>query len=330
MTGLTTGADIFDHAIRHSSAYDQAIYKKLKEGKLGEALFFELALEDLRHAADLLRPIYDQTNGVDGWVSLEVSPLVLHNPARTIAAAKDLLAGARRPNFLVMIPGTQEGLFAVEEAIFAGVPVNVTLLFSQEQYQSAAEAYLRGIERRIAAGLPPNIGSVAAVSVNSWDAAVIDEAPGELHNQLGIAIARRIYKTCRELLSSSRWGRAFNAGARPQRILWTGTAGLGTEADHVGYISSLAAPLTVSSVSEPSLRAFADYAGPLASMPTDGGDCEAVIARFVQAGVDVGALADSLQKEGCEAMVKSWFELMTAIAQKSAALTTNHAALANG
>ncbi|HTK43257.1 MAG TPA: transaldolase family protein, partial [Gemmatimonadales bacterium] len=223
VTGLTSNPTIFDHAIKNSTSYDGAIRQKVKEGKTGEPLFFELALEDLTRAADLLRPIWDRTDGVDGWVSLEVSPLLAHDTASTLAAARDLHARAGRPNLLIKIPGTKEGVPAIEEAIFSGIPINVTLLFSREQYVAAAEAFIRGIERRIAAGLNPNVGSVASVFISRWDAAVANNVPTPLRNQLGIAIAKRTYKAARDLLSSPRWRRAYNAGARPQRPLWAST-----------------------------------------------------------------------------------------------------------
>ena len=223
VTGLTSNPTIFNQAIKNSSAYDDTIRAKVEEGKSGEELFFELAIEDLTDAADLFRPIYDRTNGVDGWVSLEVSPLLAYDTASTLAAAKDLFAQAARPNLFIKIPGTKEGLPAIEEAIFAGIPVNVTLLFSREHYLAAAEAFVRGIERRIAAGLRPNVGSVASVFVSRWDAAVKGKVPAEITNRLGIAIAERTYKACRELLGSPRWQRVYNAGAYPQRLLWAST-----------------------------------------------------------------------------------------------------------
>ena len=258
VTGLTSNPTFFDYTIKNCSGYDAAIRKKLKEDKLGEELYIELALEDLSHAADLLRPIYDQTDGVDGWVSLEVSPLLIHDTDSILAAAEDLYTRVRRPNLFIKIPGTREGLPAVEEAIFAGVPVNVTLLFSREHYLAAAEAFLRGIERRIAAGLKPNVGSVASMSVSHWDAAVTGKVPDALRNQLGIAIAKRTYKACRELLSSPRWERAYNAGARPQRLLWAGTETRDPESADDFYIKVLAAPFTVNTMSESTLKAFAD------------------------------------------------------------------------
>ena len=320
VTGLTSNPTIFDHAIKNSTAYDAAIRKKLKEGKSAEELFFELALEDLTQAADLFRPIYERTNGVDGWVSLEVSPLLAHDTASTIAAAKSLHARAARPNLLMKIPGTQEGLPAIEEAIFAGVPVNVTLLFSREHYVAAAEAFLRGIERRIDAGLKPDVGSVASVFVSRWDAAVVGKVPAALNNKLGIAIAKRTYKAYRDLLGSSRWQRIYNAGARPQRLLWASTGTKDPQASDVLYIKALAAPFTVNTMPEGTLKALADHGDLSDIMSADGGECEAVLDQFAKAGIDVAALAARLQDEGAKAFVNSWNELMGVIASKSATL----------
>jgi len=320
VTGLTSNPTIFDHAIKNSTAYDSAIREKLKQGKSGEALFFELALEDITRAADTFRPIYDKTNGVDGWTSLEVSPLLAHDTASTLAAAKDLHARAGRPNLFIKIPGTKEGLPAIEEAIFAGVPVNVTLLFSREDYIAAAEAFLRGIERRIAAGLNPAVGSVASVFVSRWDAAVADKVPAALANRLGIAIAQRTYKACRDLLTSPRWQRAYNAGARPQRLLWASTGTKDPKASDVLYVKALAAPFTVNTMPEATLKALADHGELGTIMAADGGDCEAVLAQFANAGVNVNALAAQLQDEGATSFIKSWNELLGVIASKSDAL----------
>src|SRR5919106_1496290 len=259
VTGLTSNPTIFDYAIKNSSAYDSAIRKKLEEGKSGEELFFELALEDLTRAADLFRPIYDRTNGVDGWVSLEVSPLLAHDTASTLAAAKALHARAGRPNLLIKIPGTKEGLPAIEEAIFAGIPINVTLLFSREQYLAAADSFVRGIERRIAVGLEPEVGSVASVFISRWDAAVAPRVPEALRNQLGIAIGMRTYKAYRDLLASSRWQRVFNEGARPQRLLWASTGTKDPGASDILYVRALAAPFTVNTMPEGTLNALADH-----------------------------------------------------------------------
>jgi len=320
VTGLTSNPTIFDHAIKNSSAYDAAIRKKVKEGKSGEALFFELALEDLTRAADLFRPVWDRTGGVDGWVSLEVSPLLAHDTASTLAAAKALHARAGRPNLLIKIPGTKEGLPAIEEAIFAGIPINVTLLFSYEHYLAAADAFLRGIERRVAAGLKPEVGSVASVFISRWDAAVKDRVPEALRNQLGIAIAKRTYKAYRTLLGSPRWQRVFNAGARPQRLLWASTGTKDPGASDVLYIRALAAPFTVNTMPEGTLKALADHGALGGSLPADGGDCEEVLAWFTRAGIDVDALAGQLQDEGAKSFVNSWRELMDVIAGKSTAL----------
>ena len=320
VTGLTSNPTIFDHAIKNSSRYDTAIRKKVKDGKSGEDLFFELALEDLTRAADLFRPIWDRTRGVDGWVSLEVSPLLAHDSATTLAAAKSLHARAGRPNLLIKIPGTKEGLPAIEEAIFAGVPINVTLLFSREQYLAAAEAFMRGIERRVAAGLPPDVGSVASVFISRWDAAVKSRVPEALRNQLGIAMAKRTYQAYRALLDSPRWQRAFNAGARPQRLLWASTGTKDPAASDVLYIRALAAPFTVNTMPEGTLKALADHGALGAMLPADGGDGEEVLARFASAGVNVDALAAQLQDEGATSFVDSWRELMGVIAAKSADL----------
>src|SRR6476620_11839115 len=286
VTGLTSNPTIFDHAIKNSTAYDAAIRKKLDEGKSGEELFFELALEDLARAADLFRPIYDRTNGVDGWVSLEVSPLLAHDTASTVAAAKSLHARAGRPNLFIKIPGTKEGLPAIEEAIFAGVPINVTLLFSHAHYVEAAEAFLRAIERRIDAGLQPDVGSVASLFVSRWDAAVSGKTPALLNNQLGIAIAKRTYKAYRELLGSPRWQRIYNAGARPQRLLWASTGTKDPKASDVLYV-----------------KALADHGELSEIMSNDGGDCEAALAQFAKAGIDIDTLAAKLQDEGAKSFV---------------------------
>jgi len=320
VTGLTSNPTIFDHAIKNSTAYDVAIREVLEKGKTGESLFFDLALDDLTRAADLFRPHNDCTNGVDGWVSLEVSPLLAHDTAGTIAAAKELSARAGRPNLFIKIPGTKEGLPAIEEAIFAGVPVNVTLLFSREHYVAAAEAYLRGIERRIAAGLNPQVGSVASVFISRWDAAVAGKVPEALNNRLGIAIADRIYKAYLNLLINPRSQRAYNAGARPQRLLWASTGTKDPKASDTLYIKALAAPFTVNTMPEGTLKALANHGqiGPV--MAADGGDCEKVLDRFAQAGVNVDTLAARLQDEGAKSFVKSWNELIAVIASKIDAL----------
>ena len=317
VTGLTSNPTIFDHAIKNSSDYDDAIKSKLAEGKSGEKLFFELALEDLTQAADLFRPVHDRTCGVDGWVSLEVSPLLAHDTKTTIAVAKDLHVRARRPNLLIKIPGTPEGLPAIEEAIFAGVPVNVTLLFSDDQYLAAADAFMRGIERRMEAGLPPDVGSVASVFISRWDVAVAGKVPEALNNQLGIAVAKRTYKAYLDLLSSPRWMRAYNAGARPQRLLWASTGTKDPKASTTLYITALAAPFTVNTMPEGTLKALAEPGGAGTTMPANGGDCEEVLARFAGAKIDVNALAARLQDEGAKSFVNSWNDLMEVIGSKS-------------
>jgi transaldolase len=320
VTGLTSNPTIFDHAIKNSSDYDDAIKSKLAEGKSAEELFFALALEDLTQAADLFAPVYDRTCGVDGWVSLEVSPLLAHDTQTTIAVAKDLYARARRPNFFIKIPGTPEGLPAIEEAIFAGVPINVTLLFSADHYLAAADAFMRGIERRIDAGLRPDVGSVASVFISRWDVAVVDKVPGALKDELGIAVAKQTYKAYRDLLRSPRWMRAYNAGMRPQRLLWASTGTKDPKASDVLYVKALAAPFTVNTMPEGTLKALADHGDVEAILPADGGNWEAVLAQFARAGIDVQALATRLQDEGATSFVSSWNDLMAVIGSKSAAL----------
>jgi transaldolase len=320
VTGLTSNPTIFDQAIKSSPSYDPAIRRKLQEGKSGEALFFELALEDITQAADLFRPTYERSCGMDGFVSLEVSPLLAYDASTTISVAKALHARAGRPNLFIKIPGTREGLPAIEEAIFAGVPVNVTLLFSRDQYLAAAEAYLRGIERRIAAGLKADVASVASLFISRWDASVSAKVPQAMRNQLGIAIGRRTYKAYVELMASPRWQRAFNAGARPQRLLMASTGTKDPNASDILYAKGLAAPLTVNTMPEGTLKAFADHGEIDGAIPADGGDCETVIAQHTRAGIDVDALAAQLQDEGAKAFVKSWNQLLEQIASKSAAL----------
>jgi transaldolase len=320
VTGLTSNPTIFDQAIKNSTAYDAAIQDQLRQGKSGEALFFDLAVEDIGRAADLFRPIFHRTHGVDGWVSLEVSPLLAHDATSTLAAARALRAQVDRPNVFIKIPGTTEGLAAIEEAIFSGIPVNVTLLFSREQYLAAAEAFLRGIERRIAAGLDPRVPSVASVFVSRWDTAIAGKVPADLNNRLGIAVANRTYQAYRSLLDSPRWQRIYNSGALPQRLLWASTGTKDPNASDVLYIKSLAAPFTVNTMPEATLNALANH-GELGSiMAADGGDCEDVLAQFVKAGIKVEALAVQLQDDGAKSFVKSWHELLEVIAAKSKVL----------
>jgi transaldolase len=296
--------------------YDDDIAAKAKSVGSGEDLFFELALADLGRAADLFRPIFTRTDGVDGWVSLEVSPLLAHDTKSTQAAAIDLHRRAGRPNLFIKIPGTPEGLPAIEAAIFAGVPVNVTLLFSSEQYVAAAEAYLRGVERRIEAGLNPAVASVASLFVSRWDVAVGGKVPADLGNRLGIAVARRAYRAYRELLASARFQRLANAGARAQRLLWASTGTKDPKASDTLYVKALAAPFTVNTMPENTLQAFAEHGEVGAALAADGGDCEAVLASFAKAGIDVQALAARLQDEGAASFVKSWNDLMECVASK--------------
>ncbi len=320
ITGLTSNPTIFDHAIKNSSDYDSGIAEGMRKGKSGEELFLNVALEDLTRAADLFRPTHDKTNGVDGWVSLEVSPLLAHDATQTVAAAKELFARANRPNLFIKIPGTAEGLIAIEEAIFAGVPINVTLLFSREQYLAAAEAYLRGIERRIAVGLDPNVASVASLFVSRWDVAVAKKGPDRLRDQLGIAIAKRTYKASSALLGTQRWRRIYNFGARPQRLLWASTGTKDPKASDILYVNALAAPFTVNTIPEVTLQALGTHHEIGDLLPADGGDCEQVLAEFARHGIDIDALAAQLQDEGAASFVKSWNDLLAVISSRCATL----------
>ncbi|MGA9007360.1 MAG: transaldolase [Xanthobacteraceae bacterium] len=320
VTGLTSNPTIFDHAIKNSADYDSDITRLSSPAKSAEDLFFELALADLTRAADLLRPVFTRTDGVDGWVSLEVSPLLAHDTQRTIAAARDLSRRSGKPNLFIKIPGTKEGLPAIEAAIFAGVPVNVTLLFSREQYVAAAEAYLRGVERRIETGLNPAVASVASLFVSRWDVAVAGEVPAELANRLGIAVAQRTYRAYLELLTSPRFQRAANAGARAQRLLWASTGSKDPKASDIHYVRALAAPFTVNTMPEGALKAFAQHGEVGAMLAPDGGDCEKVLAAFAKAGIDIDALARRLQDEGAASFDKSWNDLMSRIESKGAVI----------
>ncbi len=321
VTGLTSNPSIFDHAVTHSASYDAEIRRLMGAGKAGEALFFELAIQDLTKAADLFAPIHQRTAGVDGWVSLEVSPLLAHDTARTIADAKALHAKANRPNLFIKIPGTLEGLPAIEEAIFAGVPINVTLLFSRDDYVRAADAYMRGLERRVEAGLSPDVRSVASVFVSRWDKATLDKVPQELRDRLGIAVSQQSYKAYRDLLDSERWQRLEGWGARPQRLLFASTSTKDPQASDVLYVGALAAPNTVNTIPEETLLAFGNHGQVDRAMPRDGGDAEQVLVAITRAGVDVGALARQLQDEGAKGFVDSWKELLGAIETKSKALS---------
>jgi transaldolase len=320
ITGLTSNPTIFDHAIKNSTTYDGDISRGWASAGSAEDLFFELALADLTRAADLFQPVFARTDGVDGWVSLEVSPLLAHDTNHTLAAARSLHQRGGKPNLFIKIPGTPEGLPAIEAAIFAGVPVNVTLLFSREQYVAAAEAYLRGVERRIESALNPAVASVASLFVSRWDVAVSGTVPGELTNRLGIAVARRTYNAYRELLASARFQRAANAGARAQRLLWASTGTKDPKASDTLYVEALAAPFTVNTMPEGTLKAFADHGHVGEILSPDGGDCEEVLRSFGKAGMDIDALAARLQDEGAASFVKSWNDLIACIESKSAAI----------
>jgi transaldolase len=320
VTGLTSNPTIFDHAIKNSADYDSDISRSASRAEPPENLFFELALGDVTHAADLFRPIFDRTDGVDGWASLEVSPVLAHDTKRTLAAARDLYQRGGKPNLFIKIPGTAEGLPAIEAAIFAGVPINVTLLFSREQYVAAAEAYLRGVERRIEAGLNPAVASVASLFVSRWDVAISGKVPGELTNRLGIAVAQRTYKAYLELLASPRFQRAANAGARVQRLLWASTGTKDPKASDTLYVKALAAPFTINTMPDATLKAFGDHGQVGELLAPDGGDYEKVLASFVKAGIDIDALATQLQNDGAASFVKSWNDLMASIESKSSVM----------
>jgi transaldolase len=318
VTGLTSNPSIFDKAIE-SGDYDAEIRDRVAHGVTGEDLFFELAIEDLRRAADLFLPAHERTNGVDGWVSLEVSPLLAHDTKSTVAAAKTLHERANRPNLFIKIPGTVEGLPAIEECIASGVPINVTLLFSADQYRATAEAYIRGIERRIGAGLSPAIGSVASVFMSRWDKAANPMVPEALQNRLGLAVGRDIYRAYRQLMDSERWQRLENAGARMQRLLWASTSTKDPSAPDTFYVHGLAAPFTVDTMPDKTLIAFFDHGEVSEAMPADGGDCDAVLAEFAAAGVDVKGLAERLQEEGAQAFDASWKGLLEHIDKQAKA-----------
>ncbi len=322
VTGLTSNPTIFDHAIRDGDFYDAAIRRKATAGRAGEALFLELALEDLTQAADLLITIHQKSGGADGWVSLEVSPFLASDAPATIRAATELHALARRPNLFIKIPGTSAGLVAIEESIFTGVPVNVTLLFSREQYLAAADAFMRGVERRIAASLDPKVASVASLFVSRWDVAIQDKVPEHLRNRLGIAIARRSYRAYCELLDSARWRRLSAAGAQMQRLLWASTGTKDPAAPDTLYVEALAAPNTINTLPEKTLQAFADHGTVNDPMPRDGGDAEEMLAAFAYEGVDIMSLAATLQREGTQSFAASWKDLLECLDAKSKALNT--------
>ena len=320
VTGLTSNPTIFDNAISKSKFYDAEIRRQLDQGLKGEALFFTLAVQDLTRAADLFRPVYDRTGTVDGFVSLEVSPLLAYDTGSTVAQAEALHAQANKPNLFIKIPGTKEGLPAIEEAIFAGVPVNVTLLFSTEHYVAAADAYMKGLERRVAAGLSADVRSVASLFISRWDAAVTEQVPAGIRNTLGMAVGRQAYKAYRDVLASDRFQRLENVGARAQRLLFASTGTKDKNASDTLYIEGLAAPNTVNTMPEGTLLAFGDHGKTATALPRDGGDCEAVLAAHTKAGIDLAALAAKLQADGANGFVKSWHELLGAIDQKSKVL----------
>jgi transaldolase len=313
VTGLTSNPTIFDKAISGGDVYDEQIAEVAPGASSDEEIFFELALADLRDATDLFAPVHERTDGVDGFASLEVSPLLADDTKATIAQAAQLHAKAERDNLFIKIPGTEAGRKAIEESIFAGIPINVTLLFDDKQYLAAADAYMRGVERRIEAGLDPNVASVASIFISRWDVAVADEAPEELHNRLGIAVAGRAYRAYHELLDSDRWQRLLNEGARAQRLLWASTGTKDPNASDTLYIEALASPFTVNTMPENTLQAFADHGKVGDLLPADGGNAEQVLAEFGEAGIDVDALAARLQEEGKRAFVKSWEDLLSSI-----------------
>jgi transaldolase len=317
ITGLTSNPSIFDAAISGGDAYDAGIHAKSLVGMQGEALFTELALEDLRRAADLFQPVFESTGQVDGWVSMEVSPLLAADTAGSIAAARHIHHKGRRDNLFVKIPGTPEGVPAIEEAIFLGIPINVTLLFSCAQYEAVSEAYMRGIERRLQAGLDPRVGSVASLFISRWDVASNKQLPDELHNKLGIAVGQQTYRAYRQMLASPRWQKLADAGAMPQRLLWASTGTKDPNASDTLYISAFAAPETINTMPEKTLHAFADHGQLHGVMDVDGGDADTVLARISAAGVDIDQLALTLQREGAEAFVKSWHHLLDGIAEKA-------------
>jgi transaldolase len=320
VTGLTSNPSIFDKAIE-SGDYDDAIRARSGTGLSDEELFLELAIEDLRRAADAFLPVHERTDGVDGWVSLEVSPLLAHDTAATIEAARSLHARVARPNLFVKIPGTAEGLPAITECIAAGVPVNVTLLFSADQYGAAADAYLAGIERRLERQLDPAIGSVASVFMSRWDVAVATRVPQELKNQLGLAVGLDTYRAYRQLMDSDRMQRLENSGGRVQRLLWASTSTKDPAASDTLYVHGLAAPFTVNTMPDATLQAFHDHGEVGEPMPADGGDTDAMLARFRRAGIDLRELAAVLQADGAKQFVAAWNDLLGRIAAQRAALT---------
>jgi len=320
VTGLTSNPTIFDNAMTHGNSYDEEIAKLMSSGLSAEDAFFEMAIEDLRRAADLFAPVHQRTSTVDGWVSLEVSPLLAYDAKTTVAVAKTLHQKAARPNLFIKIPGTPEGKTAIEDAIFSGVSVNVTLLFSREHYLGAVEAYMRGLERRVEAGLSPDVRSVASLFVSRWDKATMDKVPADLRDKLGPAIGWQTYKAYRDVLESDRWQRLANLGARAQRLLFASTGTKDPKASDVLYIGALAAPNTVDTMPEETLLAFGEHGSVTKAIPRDGGDCEQTLSAFTKAGVDLLKLAADLQSEGAKSFVDSWKDLLSSIESKSKAL----------
>ena len=320
LTGLTSNPTIFDQALAEGDAYDEQTAELLEQGKSGEDLFFELAIRDLQGSCDLFADVHRRTSGVDGWSSLEVSPLLAHDAKGTAAEAARLHEQAERDNLFIKIPGTTEGLEAIEETIYAGTPVNVTLLFDADQYVAQAEAYMRGIERRVAEGLDPNVGSVGSLFVSRWDVAVADEVGDELKNRLGIAAAIDAYVAYRQLLESDRWLRLANEGARPQRYLFASTGTKDPDLPKTTYVEAFAAPLSVDTMPEDTLLALEEEGSIGDVVPADGGDNAELLAEFEGAGVDLMALAAQLQDEGAEKFVKSWNSLLERIEEKSKAV----------
>jgi transaldolase len=321
VTGLTSNPTIFDNAVSKSDSYDPEIKRLSKAGYMGEALFFELALQDLSRAADLFLPVHERTATVDGFVSLEVSPLLAYDTEATVGEAKRLFARAHKPNLFIKIPGTKEGLPAIEEAIFSGVSVNVTLLFSSQHCVAAADAYMKGLERRVAAGLDPDVRSVASIFISRWDKAVMDKVPDEIRDKLGIAVAHQAYRDYRAMLDSDRWQRLASLGARPQRLLFASTSTKDPRAPDTLYVQALAAPNTVNTMPDKTLLAFADHGRLDGVLAPDGGTCEDVLAAYEKAGISVSDLAAQLQKEGAAAFVKSWQDLLQSIETKTKALS---------
>jgi transaldolase len=320
VTGLTSNPTIFEHAISKSSSYDADVQRLMKTGVSGEDLFFELAVHDLTRAADLFAPIHARTAGVDGFVSLELSPLLAYDTKKSVSAAKSLHDKANRPNLFIKIPGTKDGVPAIEESIANGIAINVTLLFSRDQYLDSAEAYLRGLERRVSAGLSPDVRSVASIFLSRWDGATMDKVPDTLRDKLGIAIGQQLYKAYRDILASDRWQRLANFGARPQRLLFASTGTKDPKASDVLYINALAAPNTINTIPEKTLLAFGEHGNPAGTLPRDGGDCERVLADFRKADIDLDKLAADLQTQGAKSFDESWSKLLEAIETKSKVL----------